>query len=63
MNTTSNSIDSLSPLDGRYYDKTSILRPIFSERGLILYRYKSRSFIFDCINESSFSRITRSKRV
>lgn len=34
-------LDSLSPLDGRYITQTAILRPIFSERGLILYRIKA----------------------
>ena len=33
-------LDCLSPLDGRYQSQTAVLRPIFSERGLILYRIK-----------------------
>lgn len=33
-------LDALCPLDGRYYNYTSSLRLIFSERGLILYRIK-----------------------
>lgn len=32
------SLTALSPLDGRYVDKTKALRPIFSEYGLIKYR-------------------------
>lgn len=32
------SLTALSPLDGRYEDKTQSLRPIFSEYGLIKYR-------------------------
>lgn len=32
------SLTALSPLDGRYADKTQVLRPIFSEFGLIKYR-------------------------
>ncbi len=30
----------LNPLDGRYYNSTHMLRPIFSERGFTLYRIK-----------------------
>src|SRR5687768_4202789 len=31
-------LTALSPLDGRYHDKVSSLRPIFSEYGLMKYR-------------------------
>jgi len=34
-------LDCLNQLDGRYFEKTQLLRPIFSERGLILYRIKT----------------------
>lgn len=34
------SLTALSPLDGRYGDKTMSLRPIFSEYGLLKYRVK-----------------------
>lgn len=34
------SLTALSPLDGRYRDKTMLLRPIFSEYGLLKYRVK-----------------------
>ena len=30
----------LSPLDGRYHDKTKVTREIFSEQGLIKHRLK-----------------------
>ncbi len=30
-------LTAISPLDGRYYDKLSLLRPIFSEYGLIKF--------------------------
>lgn len=33
------SLTAISPLDGRYGDKAAALRPIFSEYGLIKYRY------------------------
>lgn len=33
-----NPITAISPIDGRYQDKTTTLRPIFSEYGLIKYR-------------------------
>ncbi|MDF1653611.1 MAG: adenylosuccinate lyase [Coxiellaceae bacterium] len=33
-----NTLTNLSPIDGRYYDKSSDLRPIMSEYGLIYYR-------------------------
>lgn len=33
-----NALTALSPLDGRYQDKTEVLRPIFSEFGLIKFR-------------------------
>lgn len=33
-----NALTALSPLDGRYQDKTAVLRPIFSEFGLIKFR-------------------------
>ena len=33
-----NNLKAISPLDGRYYDKTSELTDIFSEFGLIKYR-------------------------
>ncbi len=32
-------LTNLSPIDGRYYDKSSDLRPILSEYGLIYYRH------------------------
>ena len=35
---TFNNLTSISPIDGRYSDKTSPLKPIFSEFGLIKYR-------------------------
>ena len=34
----SNPINSISPLDGRYHNKTELLRPYFSESALIKYR-------------------------
>ena len=34
------SLRSLSPLDGRYYEKTQATREIFSELGLIKHRLK-----------------------
>ena len=33
-----NTLTSLSPIDGRYFEKTSELKEIFSEFGLIKYR-------------------------
>lgn len=33
-------LTAISPIDGRYGDKTTILRDIFSEYGLIKYRYR-----------------------
>ena len=33
-----NSLSAISPIDGRYHSKTSLLRPFFSEFGLIRYR-------------------------
>ncbi|MBL4680582.1 MAG: adenylosuccinate lyase, partial [Pseudomonadales bacterium] len=33
-----NSLTALSPIDGRYGDKTKVLRPYFSEYALIYYR-------------------------
>ena len=33
-----NALTAISPIDGRYFDKTKILNPIFSEFGLIKYR-------------------------
>ncbi|KAA0443067.1 MAG: adenylosuccinate lyase [Candidatus Thioglobus sp.] len=33
-----NTLTAISPIDGRYFDKTATLRPIFSEFGLIKYR-------------------------
>jgi adenylosuccinate lyase len=35
---TFDNLTSISPIDGRYSDKTSSLKPIFSEFGLIKYR-------------------------
>ena len=35
-----NALTAISPLDGRYNDKTASLRAIFSEYGLIRYRYQ-----------------------
>jgi adenylosuccinate lyase len=35
---TFNNLTSISPIDGRYSDKTSALKPIFSEFGLMKYR-------------------------
>ena len=35
-----NALTAISPLDGRYADKTADLRSIFSEYGLIKYRYR-----------------------
>lgn len=32
------SLTAVSPIDGRYSDKVSLLRPIFSEFGLLKYR-------------------------
>jgi adenylosuccinate lyase len=37
---TSNQINALSPLDGRYFSKTQVLCPYFSEAALIKYRVK-----------------------
>ena len=34
------SLRSLSPLDGRYHEKTEVTREIFSELGLIKHRLK-----------------------
>ena len=34
------SLRSLSPLDGRYHEKTQVTREIFSELGLIKHRLK-----------------------
>ena len=34
----SNTLTALSPLDGRYHEKVSQLRDIFSEQGLIQFR-------------------------
>ena len=34
----SNPVNSISPLDGRYHNKTKLLRPYFSESALIKYR-------------------------
>ena len=34
----SNPVNSSSPLDGRYHNKTELLRPYFSESALIKYR-------------------------
>ena len=31
-------LTAISPIDGRYADKTTVLRPIFSEYGLIRHR-------------------------
>lgn len=39
-NLQAHKLNALGPLDGRYYDRLHNLRPIFSERGLILYRIK-----------------------
>jgi len=47
-------LDSLSPLDGRYLSKTSLLRPIFSERGLILYRIKVEVLYLSALIEQIF---------
>ena len=33
-----NNLSSISPIDGRYFDKTKSLREIFSEFGLMKYR-------------------------
>ena len=35
---TFDNLTSISPIDGRYSDKTTVLKPIFSEFGLIKYR-------------------------
>ena len=35
-----NALTAISPIDGRYGDKTAALRAIFSEYGLIKYRYR-----------------------
>ena len=34
----SNPVNAISPLDGRYHNKTELLRPYFSESALIKYR-------------------------
>ncbi len=47
-------LDCLSPLDGRYADTTAILRPIFSERGLILYRIKVEVLYLQRLIETLF---------
>ena len=33
-----NQLNAISPLDGRYFNKTNKLSPIFSEYGLMFYR-------------------------
>ena len=33
-------LDSISPIDGRYFDKTKVLSKYFSEKALIFYRLK-----------------------
>ena len=33
-------LDSISPIDGRYFDKTKVLNKYFSEKALIFYRLK-----------------------
>ena len=31
-------LDSISPIDGRYFDKTKVLNKYFSEKAFIFYR-------------------------
>ena len=33
-------LDSISPIDGRYFDKTKVINKYFSEKALIFYRLK-----------------------
>ena len=33
-------LNSISPIDGRYFDKTKVLNKYFSEKALIFYRLK-----------------------
>ena len=33
-------LNSISPIDGRYYNKTEVLSEYFSEKALIFYRLK-----------------------
>ena len=40
MEHTSGTLMALSPLDGRYHEQVGVLRPFFSEYGLIRYRVK-----------------------
>ena len=35
-----NNLNSISPIDGRYFDKTKSLKKYFSEKALIYYRLK-----------------------
>lgn len=41
MLNTLNTLNALNPLDGRYSQYTKLLKPIFSEQGLIVYRIKT----------------------
>ena len=39
-------LNSISPIDGRYYNKTEVLSEYFSEKALIFYRLKVEIELF-----------------
>lgn len=52
------SLSALSPLDGRYGNKTSALRPILSEAGFLHYRVRVEVAWLLALSEAGFAEIT-----
>tara|TARA_S200000501_G_C20823978_1_gene744126 strand:- start:126 stop:1511 length:1386 start_codon:yes stop_codon:yes gene_type:complete len=50
-------LTALSPLDGRYFDKTKKLAPYFSEAGFIYYRVKVEIIWLIALSEAGFKEI------
>lgn len=52
-----NSLDGISPIDGRYRSKVSVLADFFSEKALINYRVKVEVLYFIALHESGIKQL------
>jgi adenylosuccinate lyase len=57
-----NSINSISPLDGRYFSQTAFLAEFFSEKALIQYRLKIEIEYFIKLTESNIDELKSWKK-
>ena len=57
-----NSINAVSPIDGRYYNQTSFLNAFFSEKALIKFRLEVEIEYFIKLTETDISQLKEWKK-